>query len=261
MTRVRFAGNEFFPDEVLSLRVRTRPNRRFLGIPGFTWWVWFYRLGASGAVGERLGQALMAGGEAPAYLDTTVVAADTERLRLFYHQEGFRQVDVRARIDTLDRRDRVQVTFRIRPGPPTYIRRVAYDLQQALNTEQRRRLIGASVLAVASLTPGDSGFVASEQRYSAPVLLEERRRILGFLRDEGFALAARDSIRAIVLAGPPDSLDIVFRIRPGARYRFGAVRAHVVGPEDRRRPGGIPLPSARPGWRYRCKTNRSLTLP
>ena len=54
---VRFSGTEFFSEEDLLLRVRTQSNRRFLGVPGITWWLWLYRLGESGALGDRLGSA------------------------------------------------------------------------------------------------------------------------------------------------------------------------------------------------------------
>lgn len=229
---VQFAGNTTFSDEVLSLRVRTVPNRRFLGIPGFTWWLWLYRFGASGSVGERLGKALMTSGEAPAYLDGSVLAADVERLRLFYLQEGYRQVHVSAEVDTLRGAKKARVTFHIEPGTPTFVRHVQFDGIEALEPDQVRRLLMESLLEPERVEVGDPpGFYPQNQRYSEATLLEERRRILTFLRNAGFADVTRDSIRAIIYPERPDSFDVVMRIRPGERYLFGDVHFEVIGPE------------------------------
>ena len=232
VSEVRFEGNELFSDEVLSLRVRTTANRRFLGVPGFTWWLWLYRAGSSGALGRRLGNALMASGEAPAYLDASVLNADVERIRLFYLQEGFRDARVSAVVDTFRNNRLVRVTFRIDQGQPTFIRQVTYDGLDALTPDQRFRLMRESLLRPESVdTSGTPGFRLSGRRYSETDLLEERRRLLSFLRDEGFASVTRDSIRAIVHPIRPDSFDIVFRIRPGERFRFGDVQFVVEGPD------------------------------
>ena len=231
---VRFVGNDLFASEVLRTRIRTAPNRRFLGLPGFTWWLWLYRLGDSGTFGSRLGQALMDGGEPPAWLDTLVVNADVERLRLFYQQDGFRQAEVTARIDTTGRGARAEVTFEIKPGRPTSIRRVAYEGLDGLDAAQQLRLARASLLqpeAIDEQTPLQ--FRADDQRYSEPLLLEERRRLLTALRDEGFAAVTRDSIQAVITPSSPDSFDVRFRVRPGLRYRFGPVQFVVNGPEER----------------------------
>ncbi|MDX1545694.1 MAG: BamA/TamA family outer membrane protein [Rhodothermales bacterium] len=233
VAHVRFTGNVAFPDAVLSARLRTAPNRRFLGVPGLTWWLWQYRLGASGRFGRRLGRALMATGEAPAYLDASVVAADAERLENLYRQEGFREARVQARIDTLSAR-RVDVTFAIDAGPPTYFRRVAYAGLDALGAEQRQRLARTSLLEPARVDPAAPlRFAVEGQRYSEPLLLAERRRLLTFLRNAGYAAVTRDSIRAVVTPARPDSFDVTIETRLGPRYRFGAVHFAVEGPEAR----------------------------
>ena len=237
VTKVRFEGNNFFSDDVLALRTHTKPNRRFLGIPGFTWWLWLYRLGASGSLGERVGEAFMASGEAPAYLDSTLLAADAGRLRLFYYQEGFRDSQIAVQVDTSAHGNRAQVTFEIDRGPATYIRSVRYDGVEMLSFEQKQRLVRGSLLRPQISDRGDPlQFVTRSQRYSESTLLEERRRILTFLRNEGYAAISRDSIRAIAREQAPDSIDIDFRIRPGDRFRFGDVHFDVAGPE-----AGLPL--------------------
>ncbi|HET6568368.1 MAG TPA: POTRA domain-containing protein, partial [Rhodothermales bacterium] len=229
---VRFAGNDFFSDDELALQVRTKSNRRFLNLPGFTWWLWLYRLGESGTLGKTVGRALMASGEAPAFLDSTVVMADVERLRLFYRQEGFRDAEVSARVDTSAGGSKARVTFEIHRGAPTYLGEVRYEGIDSLNTAQRQQLVRGSLLRPPrSATGDDLSFHPRNQRYSEPTLLEERRRLLTFLRNQGYAAVSRDSIRAIVFPESTDSFDVAFHINPGPRYRFGSVHFRVEGPE------------------------------
>lgn len=256
VTRVDFIGNSTFSDEQLALHVRTRANRRFLGIPGFTWWLWLYRLGESGTLGRRGGEALMASGEPPAVLDPSVVAADVERLRLFYRQEGFRQAEVTARIDTVGS-DRVQVAFVIDRGAPTFLRRVSYEGLDALDAAQQLRVARGTLLRPLAVDPSNPlQFRVRSQRYSEPVLHEERRRLLTLLRDAGYAAVSRDSIQAVVYPQSPDSFDIVFQVRTGPRFRFGDVAFEVTGPEEEAPPRADSFRVAPPddarqgGWIY-----------
>lgn len=233
VNKVQFSGNDFFSDEVLHIRVRTEANRRFLGLPGFTWWLWLYRLGESGKLGNRMGEALMNSGEPPAYLDASVVAADVERLELFYLQEGFRQVAVASRVDTSLERAHVDVSFLIKPGSPTYIRNVVYEGLDSLQVDQQLKLVRGSFIPSTSIDEEHPlQYLAQNQRYSEPLLLEERRRVLAYLRDEGYAAVTRDSIRAIIIPTQSDSFDVSFRIQPGPRYRFGEIHFDVTGPES-----------------------------
>jgi len=235
--RVRIRGNRYFSDGTLKQRIRTAPNRRILGIPGFTWWRWVYQLGDASWMWNRLGRALKAGGEPPARLDSIALRDDVERLRLFYEQRGFRDATVSARVASTPQPGRVTVEFRIRPGTPTHIRRVSYDGLDRLRPVQKQRLVRGSVLEVDRVDPDDPlTFTAQDQRYEEPVLLEERRRLLTFLRNEGYAAVSRDSIRAIIFRPSPDSFDVTLRVRPGRRYRFGDVAVQVTGPEDRADP-------------------------
>ena len=213
-------------------RVRTRSNRRLLGIPGFNWWLWMYRLGDAGTLGGAASRALVSTGEPPAYLDTTVVNADVERLQLLYHQEGFRDAEVTADIDTLSL-ESVRVTFRVDPGTPTSIRNVRFNDASELDTATLNELARNSLLWSRQAVWTDStSFVAAGRRFSEPMLLDERRRILTYLRDNGYAGVARDSITAVVFAAHQDSFDVSFELSPGPRYRFGDVHYSVVGGED-----------------------------
>ena len=229
---VDFVGNTVFSDRELQQRIRTTHNRRFLNIPGFTWWRWIWRLGDSGTLGDRLGRALKANGEPPAYIDSAMVDNDVDRLQVFYEQQGFRDAQVASNIEQVSA-DRVRVTFTIDPGPPTYIRSVEYDGVNQLTREQQLRMARASVLEPDDIGPDQPlRFGLEEHRYSEPELLEERQRLLTFLRNEGYARVTRDSIRAFIREPAPQQLDVTFRIQTGARYRFGDVHFSITGPEE-----------------------------
>ena len=220
VSAVDFTGNRLFSDFELGLRVRTRANRRFLGVPGLTWWLWTYRLGQSGKLGGRLSQVLMQSGET------------------FYRQEGFRSAEVAARIDTLGGR-RARVVFEVEAGPPSLLRSVRYEGLSELPRAWRYDLARRSLLDPRAVTEAaPDSFRTRGRRYSEPLLVEERRRLLAALRDAGFAAVTRDSIRAFVYPGSApagaDSFDVVFRIRTGPPYRFGDVLVEVEGPEPER---------------------------
>ncbi|SHK58360.1 BamA/TamA family outer membrane protein [Rhodothermus profundi] len=227
---VRLEGNRSFSDETLRPYLHTTANRRFLGIPGFTWWLWLYQLGASGKLGGLLSRALMASGEPPAYYEPAVVQADVERLTLFYRQEGFPKARIEARLDTL-RPGYLRVTFHINEGPPTYLRLIRYEGLEPLPPALQQALIRGALLR--HTPPADSALLlqARNQRYSELTLLEERQRLMEFLWNAGYAAVTRDSIRAIVIPARPDSFDLIFQIHPGPRFRFGDVHAEVDGPE------------------------------
>ena len=241
---VRISGNQHFSDRELKRQLRTSPNRRVLGIPGFTWWRWIYQLGDADWMWSRLGNALKSGGEPPARLDTTTVAGDIERLRLFYEQQGFRKAMVTSEVQRPEP-DRAEVIFRIEAGTPTYLRRVRYEGLASLTPEQQRQLAQETVLNAAPPDPQQPlSFAVQDQRYQKSVLLEERRRLLTFLQNTGYAAVSRDSIRAVLVPVPAGSLetsrpdpegavyrDVTFRIQPGPVYRFGDVRFRITGPE------------------------------
>jgi outer membrane protein assembly factor BamA len=232
---VDIKGNRHFSDGRLKQPLRTQRNRRVLGIPGFTWWRWVHRLGSADWMWDRFGKALRSGGEPPAYLDTTTVSGDVERLSLFYEQEGFREASVSSSIRLNAAGTRARVVFRVDPGPPTYLRRIRYEGLEALSTAQQRALAEETVLDAAALddeTP--LSFRVEEQRFQKPLLLEERRRVLTFLQDAGYAAVSRDSIRAIVYEhpAPPGSVDVALRIQTGPKYRFGDVHFRIRGPEE-----------------------------
>lgn len=222
-----------FGEEDLRALLRTQPDRRFLGIPGVTPGLWIYQLGASGALGGAVSRALLRSGEPPADLDLDLVEADRARLELLYRQEGYRSARVTARVDTLNT-EQARVRFKIGPGPPSLIASVRYEGVDLLGQEARRRLARGTSLRLIGTRDADTlVFAARGQRLSEPDLLDERRRLLAFLRDEGFARITRDSVRAVAFAVDSLRYDIAFRIGTGPRYNFGDVRFEVEGPESK----------------------------
>ncbi len=221
-----------FDEEALRELLRTRPNRRFLGIPGITPGLWTYRLGNAGILPRPVARAFVRSGEPPAVLELDDVEADRLRLEALYQQEGFREAVVAAAVDTTGENS-VRVAFRIEPGPPSTVASVRYEGLDALGAEARRRLARRTLLDLAVPRTVDTlAFDARGQRLAETDLLAERRRLLAFLRDEGYARITRDSIRAIAFEAGPRRYAIAFRIRPGPRYVFGDVRFEVAGPAE-----------------------------
>lgn len=232
---VSYEGNVTFTDYDLFLRTRVRANREFLGIAGWRWWLWIYRLGESGRLGGRLSKALTASGEAPAIYDQALMDGDVDRLEAFYRQEGFRSVAVEA--DTLDNGEGwVDVVFSIEEGPATYFRRIDFLGLDSLTSTQRLAVVEGSDIKALPGSATESGFVARGERYSEPRLVAERGRLLNFLRDNGFAAVSRDSIRAIIIPARADSFDVQLVVGTGGRYLFGDIEFVVTGPELRPRP-------------------------
>jgi outer membrane protein assembly factor BamA len=238
--RVDFTGEPIFDAYDLEYRLQTQPNRRFLGIPGLTWWRWIYRLGEGGALGGRISDALLQSGEAPAVLDTAAVRADVLLLEDLYAQEGYRRARVTARIDTLRTDDgvaeRVGVTFDVQPGRPTVIRRLEISGLGGVPEDVWREAGTGSVLRSGPIAVDTPLVVPTSARLSTPLLIEERRRLLELLRTNGYAEAARDSIRAFVFPVPgseaADSVDVRLAVSHGPRYRFGDVAVRVEGLEE-----------------------------
>ncbi len=231
MASVRLEGDlGFFEDEALRELLRVRPNRRFLRVPGFTPSLWIYQLGQS--LGGPVGRAFVRSGEPPAELDLQFVEADRERLETLFRQEGYRSAAVEADVDTL-RAARVRVTYRIDHGPLSEIASVRYEGLEALDERARQQVARNSGLQLNSARAADTlAFATRGQRFSESQLLEERRRLLALLRDEGYARIARDSIRAVIFEAGPLAYDVAFQVRTGPRFVFGDVQADVTGPED-----------------------------
>ncbi|MDA1332640.1 MAG: BamA/TamA family outer membrane protein [Bacteroidetes bacterium] len=228
---VGFAGNSFFSADDLSLYIRTRRNRRMIGVPGFTWWRWLYKFGEGSLGANRVGRVFMAAGEPPALLDRTLLENDVEQLRLFYQREGFRDATIEASVNRLEFGDRIRVEFEVQEGNPTHIRHFRYNGLDDLTDREKRELRSQSLIPLGTAIDGDQlAWRVETLRYSEPLLVEERQRLIGYLRNEGFADVNRNAIHAVVYPVSPDSFDVTIDVALGTRFRFGDVDFQVAGP-------------------------------
>jgi len=230
---VSFSGNSVFPDDELALYIRTRRNRRMVGIPGFTWWRWLYQFGSGPLNENAVGRVFMRVGEPPALLDAAILDNDVEQIRLFYQREGFREATVEPVISRLALGNRVRVEFHIEEGTPTTIRTFRYHGIDDLFVDEKQALLAESVIPTEGAAISDSlSWRPPDLRYSEPLLVEERQRLIRFLRDRGFADIYRDAIHAVVYPMHPDSFDVTMAVELGSRYRFGNVHFDVAGPQS-----------------------------
>ncbi len=214
--RLRFTGNRNVSNSALTTLVRTRTNREFLGIRRFTPWYYIWQV--------------FGVGESPSLLDREVVANDIERIKLYYENLGFFEVEVDTSIIEF-RDNRYEVSFLVREGAQSSIRSVSYtgipefEQENLLRNFYRNSVFSGRML-------NDSTFSYNSQ-YRAQELREEQTRIINFLKDQGYASVVRDSVRALLRRDDdtPTTLDVLFTVRPGDIYTFGDVNINLAGPE------------------------------
>jgi outer membrane protein insertion porin family len=214
--KVRFSGNNNVNNRSLRTLVRTRTNREFLGIPRFTPWLYIHQ-----AFGV---------GESPSILDREVVRNDMDRIRIYYENLGFFQVEVDTTVIEY-RPERVEVSFIIREGPMSKIQSVSYTgLPDFEDEDLTDDFYSNSIFA--GRTINDTTFSVDTQ-YKAQELRAEQSRIINFLRNYGYASVQRDSVRALVKPSDEDpaKLDVLYSIKPGGYYTFGDVYITLSGPE------------------------------
>lgn len=216
---VSFRGNDYFGSGTLQTVIRTRSNREVLSIPGATLWLWLNRLYS------RLG-------EPPRLLDRSVVAQDKERLRVYYNNHGFFDVQIDTTIRQVGRRH-YRITFHIDEGEASVIRSISYrGLPDYEDEDEIERFYAGSLLARnASAERADSAFRVDRQ-YTVDKVRRERDRIINSLHRNGYASASRDSIIALVRPDPEDEkqLDMRIRIQPGEVYTFGDLFLRLSAP-------------------------------
>lgn len=217
--RVRFVDNHSFGNGNLRTIIRTKPNRRVLGIPGANLWYGFYQLS-----GGRFG-------EAPSLLDHSVVAQDIQRLESFYENQGFFDAHVDTSILEY-KRNRVEVTFFIDEGERSKLKQVTYSgLSELVDELNKQEFMLDSPLT--QLSENDTTFEANEN-FTYEKAINERNRIISFLRNNGYAAVQRDSVETFVR---PDSINplnlyLLYKVYPGDIYNFGDMHINVSGPQD-----------------------------
>ncbi len=218
--RLNFEGNEHVSDNTLENLVHTRTNSTLFGIPGFTPFYGIYQL-TGGAFGEE-----------PVYLDYQTVAEDIERIVRYYESIGFFYAEVDTNIAVNAEENEARVTFLIDEGKRSFITSIAYrgmpdsafkEKEALINFYQESELTGRQI--------NDSTYQASLP-YQVKELIEERKRIISYLRNVGYAAVRADSISALIKPDEQNKyqLHVLFYIEPGDVYRFGDLYIRLAGP-------------------------------
>lgn len=215
---IRFVGNDNVKDNTLESLIRTQTNREFLGITRFTPWYYIWQLTKKF-------------GEPPAMLNRATVANDIERIKQYYKTIGFLEAKVDTNIAEY-RKDRVEVSFLIDEGGAFTIKTLGYTgMPQFEDSTKVPRFLNESPLTRKQIN--DSTFVMN-RRYSENKLSEERKRIITFLKNNGYASVQRDSVNVLVKKDSTNkyNLDALFTINPGKQYTFGDLYITLQGPGD-----------------------------
>jgi len=215
--KIRFTGNSNVKDRTLETLIRTRTNREFLGINRFTPWYYIWQL--TKRFGER-----------PRFLNRSVVAADMERIKLYYENLGY--LDTRVDTSIVEyRKNRVEISFIIDEGAAYYLQEVSYSgFPLLIEPEIRNNFFINSPLTEGRIN--DTTFT-SRRKLNYNELRTEQQRIIGFLKNNGYASADRDSVIALVKIDSlePKNTALQFRINAGRVYRFGDVHITLAGPD------------------------------
>lgn len=215
---VRFSGNEFVSDEVLTSITRTRSNREFLGIPGFTPWYWFWLLN------EDLG-------EPPYYLDRTVLSRDMERIQTYYESQGYFDTEVDTSVIEYTKGN-VEVSFIVSEGPSSTLRNIIYSgFPEELGRQRRMQFFEETLLSLESISSNDTTF-SVDTRFTFAKISTERDRIVSFLKNNGYASTQKDSIKFYLKRDSLDQelIDVLININHGKVYRFGNTQISLSGP-------------------------------
>ncbi len=217
--RLDFEGNENVSDNTLENLVRTHTNSTLFGIPGFTPFYGIYKL-TGGTFGEE-----------PVYLDYQTVATDIERIVSYYESIGYFYTEVDTNI-TISEENEARVTFLIDEGQRSYITSVGYSgLPDSAFKSQEARINFYEKSVLTDEQINDSTFQA-DLAYNVQKLVEERKRIISYLRNVGYAAVTADSVTALI---KPDEqnrnqLHVLFQVDPGNIYRFGDLYIRLAGP-------------------------------
>lgn len=186
-----FEGNETFGDGQLGDLMATKETAGFFGR--------LFR-----GISESLGSPNR-------YYDASVLAADREKLRAFYDENGFSN----ARIDTvltfMPEEQSVAIQIRINEGYRALIDSVRY-----VGLRHAAEGVWFALEAEPLIRKGNP-FVKS-------LVEQEMRRVSGILQDEGYAESriVRDSTAAIRMLSS-GNYTIVLHFALGKRFRFGEV--------------------------------------
>ena len=157
-------------------------------------------------------------GEAPVVYDTLLTEASRLSLKSAMISKGF--LHAQAYADTVVRRRRVDVTYRLYPGDRYYVRRYHYVFDSPVMEKEVADLASATLLR-------------DGQPLDLSTLSDERSRIVSGLQDKGYYRLNKEFVRYSVdtLSGSQAAdVTLLFRMPPGVdttmvyrKYRYGRI--------------------------------------
>jgi len=157
-------------------------------------------------------------GEAPVVYDTLLTEASRLSLQSAMISKGFLHAEAYA--DTVVRRRRVDVTYRLYPGDRYYVRRYHYVFDSPVMEKEVADLASATLLR-------------DGQPLDLSTLSDERSRIVSGLQDKGYYRLNKEFVRYSVdtLSGSQAAdVTLLFRMPPGVdttmgyqKYRYGRI--------------------------------------
>jgi len=119
-------------------------------------------------------------GSPPSYFDPIVLQGDSQRISQLYANNGFLGTSVSTILKFDEKNESVDILIKINEGTPAYVTLLAYHGIPDSTKDFVLRL-------------NEMPFVVKGERYSAKDVSAEAARVVGFLRDHGFAYAKLDS--------------------------------------------------------------------
>ncbi len=197
---------ERIPAADLEKYVRQTPNKRLLGT---NFYVWLYEQ-ADPEKQNGWNNWKRKIGEAPVVLDMELTRKSTENLKVYMDTKGFFSSAASFEVDTLSRRKRARVVYRVRQGAPYLIDTVSYEfrdkfLEQILAPDTVNTLV----------RPG--------RIFDITMLDSERERITAYLKERGYYNFSVNNIEFVA-----DTLLSDHRV--GVRI---VVKQHLTGYDER----------------------------
>lgn len=153
----------------LDTYVRQSPNKKIFGLD---FYVWVYEH-ANPEKHDWWNNFKRKIGEEPVLLDSALTVKSVQNLETYLQTRGYFSSDVECKVDTIAKRRRVKMTYKIEQGLPTRIDSLSYDFRDS----SLRSVILADT-AVSLLNRGDILDISR--------LDDERNRIAAWLNNRGY---------------------------------------------------------------------------